>query len=228
MPEYSNPDNLLQRTILNNAEWCGIICATHGAPGSVQQNIWRSPGPVPPYYPDLVTLSSSIDTNAVVDAMRGLPLLKSLKDSFNSLELEAHGFHKLFEAQWVNYADETETTIDFKIADTSEKLQAWEKAWGNDKQDRIFKDSLLQHPEIKFVYHEDYGKIISGGIIHTSHGVAGLSNFFCRDNSRQYRSALVAFAQALPVVGYESGDALQEAVAIGGKKMGPLSVWVKV
>lgn len=221
-------DELLRCAVLNNAEWCDIVCAAHGAPGLAQQNIWRSAGPVPHGYPGLVTLNCTVDAGAVANAINGLPSLRSLTDSFNTIDMGTRGFKKLFEAQWLTYPDEIKTTLNFKFADTADQLKKWAIARSDGEPAAIFNQAILCHPDVSFIYTGDEDEMISGAIILCSNGVAGISNFFCKANPNNHWPGCIAVAQSftnLPVVTYESGDALSRALAIGFKPIGPLCVW---
>jgi len=70
----------------NNAEWCDLICRTHGAQTRFDENAWTSRTRTPPGYPDAVTLVPDLavpDLLTRVDTSVGC----SIKDSFTSLDL---------------------------------------------------------------------------------------------------------------------------------------------
>src|SRR5690349_13349736 len=89
---------------LNNAQWCDLICRSHGARTRFDDVAWTSSTRTPPYYPDAVTLIPDLsvpDLLARIDSSAGC----SIKDSFASLNLTEHGFRLLFEAQWIVHSD---------------------------------------------------------------------------------------------------------------------------
>jgi hypothetical protein len=84
----------------NNAEWCDLVCGTHGAQTRFDEGAWTSRTRTPPGYPDAVTLvpdPSVSDLLARIDTAVGC----SIKDSFASLDMTAYGFRVLFDAQWI-------------------------------------------------------------------------------------------------------------------------------
>lgn len=65
-------------------------------------------------------------------------------------------------------------------------------------------------------------------VAHRGDGVVGLSNFSGSDDAWPGAVAAVAGAfPGLPVVGYEHGEALGNAMAHGAEPLGPLRVWVR-
>lgn len=41
----------------NNADWCGLVCRTHGIASEFNEEAWTAPTRLPPLYPDAVTLA---------------------------------------------------------------------------------------------------------------------------------------------------------------------------
>jgi hypothetical protein len=82
----------------NNAEWCDLVCGTHGAQTRFEEDAWTSRTRTPPGYPDAVTLvphPSVSDLLTRIDSAAGC----SIKDSFSTLDLTSYGFKVLFDAQ---------------------------------------------------------------------------------------------------------------------------------
>ena len=85
----------------NNAEWCDIVCGSHGLAGRTDDEAWSVPRRSPQWYPDAVTLRPGVDAEALlarIDAGPGA----SVKDSFADLDLSGYGFRVLFDAQWIH------------------------------------------------------------------------------------------------------------------------------
>ena len=85
----------------NNSEWCDIVCRAHGLPGVFDHEAWTNHRRTPPFYPDAVTLQPSLNVERMVsrvDAASGC----TIKDSFASVDLSAHGFRVLFDAEWIH------------------------------------------------------------------------------------------------------------------------------
>jgi len=73
---------------------------------------------------------------------------------------------------------------------------------------------------------------VAGGFLNWSESVIGLSNVFAvtGDLGESYAGCLTAAVDrlpALPIVGYEAGDALVAAHQLGFRSVGRLSIWVK-
>ena len=84
----------------NNAEWCDLVCETHGAQTRFDADAWTSRTRTPPGYPDAVTLVRHLSVPellARIDTSVGC----SIKDSFASVDMAACGFRVLFDAQWI-------------------------------------------------------------------------------------------------------------------------------
>jgi hypothetical protein len=94
----------IKQAIRNNAQWCHIVCRTHGSPGEFFHEIWINRAPLPRFYPNAQTLAerSSRQINLIRELIgQGLPSGWAVKDSFASLDLTTCGFTPLFDAQWI-------------------------------------------------------------------------------------------------------------------------------
>ncbi|MFI6481624.1 hypothetical protein ACIBH1_27095 [Nonomuraea sp. NPDC050663] len=201
----------------NNAEWCDLVCRTHGRPGRFGERAWTNPRRTPVYYPDAVTLSPNAtpdDVLAAIDTGAGA----SVKDSFATLDLSAHGFHVLFEAKWIARppapapaADGWEVTTDVR-------------EWSRSYPDGLFLPELLE--EATLVWHRDTA---CGAALNRTGDVVGLSNVH-GDPDAAFRGSVAMAAElfpGLPVVGYEAGQDLEAATSAGFLPIGPLRVWLK-
>src|SRR5688572_20466506 len=84
----------------NNAEWCDVVCRTHGLDPVFDWDAWTSRARTPLLYPDAVTLVPDLSVSELLDRV-DRDAGCSIKDSFGSLDLTAFGFRTLFEAQWI-------------------------------------------------------------------------------------------------------------------------------
>jgi hypothetical protein len=168
----------------NNAEWCAAVCRTHAIPYEVDDAAWSSPRRTPAYYPDAVTLRPDAREDDVlrrIDTSWGC----SVKDSFATLDLTAHGFTPLLHGRWFHRpasepatapgtgpGKDTDTGIPNKgEADACaatvrdpERLAAWISAWhgGGVTPDGevpavpdVFRPSLLLDPEVRVLAVRD-------------------------------------------------------------------------
>lgn len=228
--------DLVRLAALNNAQWCHAMARAHGCRSDFDGPLWINPDGSPPFYPNVVTLEPA--PHGAVEA--ALPVLRSrlgafaLKDSFNSLDLVAHGLEPLFDANWIvrqpHASAATDSALDWHVVDTDEALLAFESAWagGNPGPERLFLPSLLANPAIAFIAGARNGETIAGAVLNRSAACCGWSNVFDKHGFAHFGETL-AFAATiagdLPLVGYERDDTLTESLAHGFETIGALRIW---
>jgi hypothetical protein len=221
---------------LNNAEWCDIVCRSHGLATRFAGDAWTSPTRAPQLYPDAVTLASDAsagDVLARIDATVGC----SVKDSFASLDLSALGFRVLFDAEWIVRAGDTPAPAPagprWEQVRGLDDFARWKRAWsGEDGPTAVFRDELLDHHAVSVLAARDGGRVVAGAILNRSERVVGVSNFFAGEQiASACRRGLIVFTAARfpgsTLVGYESGDELAAARESGFEVAGPLRVWIR-
>jgi hypothetical protein len=226
----------------NNAAWCEAVCAAHGEPGELSEACWLSRAPVPPFYPNLVTLAP--EPGPALAAIRELEAALprsawSVKDSFRTLDLAPEGLRVLFEAEWLlrpatpPRVRAPNAEVRWQRVRSAEDLAAWEAAWGESAEtSRIFLPGLLARSEIAFLAAKDHdARIVAGVIANEAAGGLGLTNFFAnREPAERYAEALAAASDAFPgrsLIGYAHGTELARLRALGFASLGPLAVWVR-
>ena len=83
---------LLTRAIHNNAELCELVAWSHGIASQRLKGAWVSTEPMPPFYPNVVSLEPAIQCEEVSLFVEDLPTHCGWKDSFADHSLEAFGF----------------------------------------------------------------------------------------------------------------------------------------
>ena len=73
---------------------------------------------------------------------------------------------------------------------------------------------------------DDSGAIAAGAVLSRNGGAVGVSNVFGGGFTGAVRTAADLLG-AGPLVGYESGDDLDAALAVGFGSLGPLRVWLR-
>ena len=225
--------SVIRAAARNNAEWCEALCRTHGITGRFDAECWTSPQRTRPLYPDAVTLAGGVVPARLlsqIDAGDGC----SVKDSFADLDLTADGFQVLFRGEWLLRAPEETPTLSsgWVAVETREQLRDWELAWGASSAGlRLFHAPLLANAAIAVFARYDGEAIVSGAIANRSATVIGLSNVFDAHGDlesvwRDAASAAQARWGSMPVVGYDSGEALDAAHGSGFARVGELAVWV--
>lgn len=233
--------SMLSAAIRNNALWCDAVCRGHDSPGEFSSTLWFHRSGTPPFYPDVVTLTEAETApeqeEAIAALVRADDRTWAVKDSYAALDLQALGFEILFEAEWLGIRSRPAATgsLSWQRIGDDAGLRDWESDWAKTNPPgtpRIFTERLLQDADIAFLLARRSGGLLGGGILHRDAGVVGLSNIFAveREQDAVRRGLLSQAAELfprLPVVGYEHGDALEAALALGFGSLGPLRVWVR-
>jgi hypothetical protein len=240
------------KAVHNNAVWCDTVCHAHGLSGEFTPDIWLRNGPVPRYYPNAVTLTAETGITAQMAAIQTLTG-SSVKDSYQTLDLAPLGFNPLFDATWIwleadsrKHLDATtsgEYPEDYTVLTVKHpvELARWEQAWADSSteivpEDRIFPASLLEDSTVHFIAAYRDNQIVAGVIANQTGDVVGLSNQFAppstpKFHTKTYWAGCIVMIQfmlpGLPIVGYEHGDSLTLANALGFDQIGPLRVWVR-
>jgi hypothetical protein len=221
----------------NNAEWCDIVCRTHGILGRFDLDAWVAPRRTPPYYPDAVTLERSADGERILERIDTTTSGCSIKDSFATLDLSASGFEVMHEAEWIHRGprpapatDDSGTT--WVPLTTPGELEAWEAAWSGDGGPTdLFRAALLDDLSVTILGGVAGGSIVAGAVLNRTADVVGISNLFTTggDLDGAWTGCLGYLELASPgsaVVGYEAGDELAAAHRQGFESVGPLRVWL--
>ena len=187
---------LLAAAARNNADWCDAFCRAHGIDGSFSGDVWAAPARTPPLYPDAVTFAPGVRAGDVlrrVETGSGC----SVKDSFADLDLGAHGFGVLFEAEWIHHVHPRPASTEWRA------------------------EVLFADPAIRFLRTTG-----GSAIANRSADVIGLTNLVGTATWSDAAAAAQAELGAVPVVGYASGADLVAAHLAGFESDGPLRVWV--
>lgn len=232
---------LLAHAVRNNADWCAAMCRAHDLTGTFGPRAWTVARRAPLYYPDAVTLAEDATAADLLPGIDRTAPGASVKDSHARLDLAAEGFRLLFEAQWIHHpapvaavspASAPAAAEGWRRVGTEAELAAWSLAWsaGDADEAALFRPGLLTDPTTTIVAgYDPEGRILGGAVLTESAGVTGVSNLFTTDGvpaSYAWAGALATAAPGLPVVGYESGDDLDAALAAGFGTLGPLRVWL--
>ena len=228
----------------NNADLYEAVFRAHGLEQHRNPFLWWSESPAPPYYSNMTTL----DPDAVEFQHQAVKQLSSaldgpfaVKDGFCRLDLASLGFKLLFSASWT-WADSgraigatrSHMASTWQRVRDTDALLAWEEAWAADNLSdrRVFPTAILDNPDIAFFGRASAGGFDAGCIVNRSPEAVGLSNFFANGvaAATAYQDAAnvaAVYADDLPLVGYEHGDALHAAVLAGFGPVGGLCVWLR-
>jgi hypothetical protein len=223
--------DLVRIAARNNAEWCDAFCRTHGIAGLFEEDAWWSAERTPPFYPDAVTLVPGVDAERIlarIYARAGC----SIKDSFGDLDLTPYGFEVLFRAEWLRLETARRLAPAWSAIQSAPELAKWEAAWGQvPEAPPFFRPALLADESITVLGRYEGERIVAGAVANRSATAIGLSNVFADgDDLESVYLGAASVAQkrwgTMPVVGYESGAALEAARRAGFVGIGELTVWV--
>jgi hypothetical protein len=219
-------DARLTWAVRNNANWCDLVCRSHGIKTRFRADLWVTAARAPDLYPDAITLRDNVPEQDVLTAIAPGPGA-SVKDSYATLDLAPHGFDELFEARWVT-RDPAPGQTDWTVARTPEELAAWTEAAG---LSRILHPDRLNHPDVRFLAARDQHSITAGAVANLTGPVVGVTNVFATSITEDEAwAAIPAAVNAVfpntPIVGYERATILSAAIAAGFSDLGPLRVWV--
>ncbi len=229
--------------VRNNAAWCSAVAASHGLESELCSDVWLCRYPMPPFYPNLITLQPVVDADCWLDQLSSdLPGGWGIKDSFSTLSLCGDSYVQLFDAHWYYRSAITAALITDQapqqglpfVAEvkSDSELELWEFAWsGEPRSDhRIFLPALSGNSAIRFIYAADSthdSQWEAGLIVNTSGSVAGISNLF---GTTEGIKLCVAYAANLyphkDLVGYGSAEELTMLSGIGFVRLADLQVWL--
>ncbi|MBM9468440.1 hypothetical protein [Nakamurella leprariae] len=92
---------VLRQAVENNAVWCDHVCRLAGVATTWRADAWTARPRTPTGYPDAVTREPDVDAEALLSRIDAGPGC-SVKDGFATLDLSAHGFRVLFDAEWIH------------------------------------------------------------------------------------------------------------------------------
>ena len=226
-------DFWLTEAIQNNAAWCNAMAASHGIPANWDESVWLSKHPMPPLYPNIVTLRSGALIDDQIDSISPrLPSGLGIKDSYSDLALEGKGFAIALEAQWYrrlpnqDLMEKITSCFQLKTVQSPSDLSRWVAAWNEGHE--VFNSSLLENTTIELVFVERDGKVVSGLATNQSGDSVGISNAF--GPLEDIVGCVASVAANYPmkgIVGYDGETEVAALSEIGFKAIGNLRVWLR-
>jgi hypothetical protein len=215
----------------NNARWCDAVCRSHGLATRFVDDLWIAPEGSPRFYPDVVTLRPAASAADVVTHLSARA--ESIKDSFGCLDLAPEGFGVLFDAHWIVHRSPRRAApaLAWNSIDDADELDEWTSRAG---LQGIIRVELVAEPGVRVLAarHRDRGPIVAGAIANATDRVVGISNVFSEPPLAQtvWRDLQAVAATSFPgrpMVGYEHGDDLADAVESGFSPLHPLRIWYR-
>lgn len=213
----------------NNADWYAMMFDIRGLRYERTAEVFRALDPPPPFHSTMTVVEPdlSAETVALIEREAQEPSF-GIKDSFCRLDLPALRLKALFDASWIwiDRPSEVDTSRWIRI-DTPELLVAWESAWrggGSPREERQFPPPILERDDVVIFGRTSSDGFDAGVIVNQSEHSVGISNLFGAEVFEAAASLASTVDAAHPIVGYERGDALRDAVAAGFENVGPLRV----
>jgi hypothetical protein len=212
--------------VKNNVVWCEIISRLHGCESRVENNLWGLNKKAPIYYPDVITLSTEVHTNELLNFI-GDTQVEYIKDSYASLQLK--DFEVLFEANWIYHELDGKLSSgngSYKKICSDEELLRWNIA---SSLEGVLHPDILSHPDVSI--YANVGEVVTNGfIVNCSGDTIGVSNVFSTEHNSDFiwTDIIEVINQnhnGKHIVGYESDETYIEAVEAGWQSIGSLKVW---
>lgn len=218
-------DPRLRRAVDASIGWYEDILALHGIGSTLENGLWSSAAPPPPFHSDAVTVEPSVGAEQVVARMADRKRW-GVKDSFAGLDLSGEGLDILFSATWIHREPPAPASTAWERVGDEDRLGAWNAGW--DTAD-VLVPTVLQRGHLAVLARMGNGGIEAGAVARLGSGVVELSNVHGVDGTEVDWDELVAAAAAhfpgRPVVGYERGDDLVAALGAGFEAVGDLRIW---
>lgn len=212
----------------NNADWYAMMWDIRGLHYSRDAKGFRAIDPPPPYH-GWVTCLPGAPVEAMIAPLLDRPGF-AVKDGSGAHDLSGFGLRAFITASWLFHPCETSADSDgWEQIATPEALIKWEEAWGDTSpsDQRQFPDAILNRADVRIWGRRSGAGFDAGVIANLSDDCVGLSNAFGTDARLAATALCASFGQGRPVVGYERGEDLAEALATGWQVTGPLTVWCK-
>ena len=221
------PDPRAFMAARNNADWYAMMWDIHGLRYTLDGDGFRAIDPPMPFHGWAVVTApdaSIRDIIAPTIGKRGF----AVKDASGTYDLSDVGLVKLFDATWLWHAPDVVADVaDWEHIASPDALSRWEDAWrGTQPLDqRQFPEQILNRSDVRIWGRQIKGGYDAGVIANLSADCVGVSNCFGTDARPAATALCASFGQGKPLVGYERGEDLAEALAAGWQETGPLAVW---
>lgn len=210
----------------NNADWYAMMWDLRGLRYTRDSDGFRAIDPPMPYH-GWATAVPDAPINAMITPLLEMPGF-AVKDGSGQHDLTDLGLEKMFTAEWLWHPSDCTADISTWVPiDTAAKLLRWEDDWreSSPSDQRQFPDVILKRADVRIWGRVRGDRFDAGVIANLSADSVGFSNSFGTEMRPAATALCAAFGDGRPVVGYENGDTLAEALTQGWTATGPLAVW---
>ncbi len=224
-------DPRLRLAIDANIGWYEDLFALHGVGSTLEEGLWSSLGPPPPLHSDAVVVEPWVTADAVASRLNGREHA-GFKDSYASVDARRDGMAVLFSATWIHREPhgpmDPPSVDDWSRIRTPAELAEWTR--GHDTAG-VLLPALLGRAHFAVLARREGEAIVAGAVARLGSGVVDISNVHAAPGHSVDWAELAAAVEGRfpgrPLVGYESGDDLRDAIAGGFEPLGDLRVWVR-
>jgi hypothetical protein len=225
-------DPRLRLAVDANVGWYEDIFALHRIGSRLQDGLWTSLGPPPPFHSDAVVVEPTVTAAQIEAALADRPR-GGFKDSFGMVGSSVSGTRLLFAAEWIHWSHARGPAGPaprawHRVTDLAE-LARWNAGW--DTQD-VLLPRLLDRAHVAVLARVTTdGEIGAGAVARLGSGAVDLSNVHAVGAEgvdwSELRAAVTLLFPDRPIVGYERGSDLAAATAAGFEPVGDLAVWAR-
>jgi hypothetical protein len=223
-------DPRLRAAVDASLSWYDALCALHGARCGIDVDTWLAYDSPPPLH----SIAKTVEPSALPQtALRMLEHYErgSIADSFGAFDLTPEGLDILFDARWVFHpAPPTAARRlpdGWTVVESASALARW-TAYHDTAE--VLLPGLLDRSSFRVLARHADGLLVGGAVTHLCSGVVEISNVWAWHDTADWNE-LVAAAAALhpgrPIVGYEHGAGLAQAIDAGFVDVGPQVVWIR-
>ena len=224
-------DPRLRQAIDASIGWYEDLFGLHGVGSMLEHGLWSSLGQPPPLHSDAVTVEPRVTAEEVAERLDGR-LHAGFKDSFGSVDAGSAGMAVLFDASWIHRAPSRANGApippSWSVVRMPEELTEWTE--GHDTTG-VLLPGLLRRARFAVLSRREGGAIVAGAVARLGTGVVDISNVHAAPGHAvdwtELAAAVTARFPGRPLVGFESGNDLDDAVAGGFERVGELRVWVR-
>jgi hypothetical protein len=225
-------DPRLRSAVDASVGWYEDLCTLHGVGSMLADGLWSSLAPPPPLHSDAVVVEPRVTRDQVHSALDGRHHC-GFKDSFSRIDMSGAGMDLLFAASWIHRPPEPELGRASGPRTWSPVRDPVGLAEWTAHHDTagVLLPELLTRGHFKVLEKRDEGEIVAGAVARLGSGVVDVSNVYAVPGHRvdwaELGREIGHLFPARPMVGYERGDDLEDAIEGGFTAVGDLRVWVR-
>jgi hypothetical protein len=223
-------DPRLRAAVEASAHWYDDVFALHRIPVRVEDGLWISLGPPPPWHSTAKTLQPGVGADRVAEAVGGLARC-TVADSWGDLTLAPYGFELLIEATWLlgrlRRTASHALPPGWSVVTDANDLAEWSA--GHDYVG-VLPSAVLGHPRFRILTCRRDGRIVGGAVVHDGGGAVGLFNTWGAGRVAESEDVLRAASALHPgrnVTDYAEGHERAAMVSAGFTPLGPQRVWIR-